>query len=276
MACSSLRYRERRIVPTARGSTAGADGTRPARARRQSADVKPLLVPDRREPVAGVGAQLRERRQAAGLSLRQFAKILGVSASFISQLENGKSQPSVATLYQICNALKVTVDEVFAALGSSAAQPSSPAVTARAASAAISRPDPQSFDGAALAGGNATTNVNTPVVAPTRRRKLVLDSGVTWEQLSAIREAAVDFMFVRYDVDGSSTADEQLIRHSGVEYGYLISGELVVTLGFDTYRVRAGDAISFDSTIPHRLHNVGKIPAEAIWFVHGRNANHEH
>ncbi|SRR6266567_449930 len=268
MACSSLRYRERRIVPTARGSTAGADGTRPARARRQSADVKPLLVPDRREPVAGVGAQLRERRQAAGLSLRQFAKILGVSASFISQLENGKSQPSVATLYQICNALEVTVDEVFAALGSSAAQPSSPAVTARAASAPISRPDLQSFD--------ATTDVNTPVVAPTRRRKLVLDSGVTWEQLSAIREAAVDFMFVRYDVDGSSTADEQLIRHSGVEYGYLISGELVVTLGFDTYRVRAGDAISFDSTIPHRLHNVGKIPAEAIWFVHGRNANHEH
>jgi DNA-binding XRE family transcriptional regulator len=130
-----------KIVPTARRSTTGADETRPARARRQSANVEPLLAPDRREPVAGVGAQLRERRQAAGLSLRQFAKILGVSASFISQLENGKSQPSVATLYQICNALKVTVDEVFAALGSSAAQPSSPAVTARAASAPISRPD---------------------------------------------------------------------------------------------------------------------------------------
>ena len=263
-------------MPAARGPATGADGTRPARARRPAADVEPVLVPGRREPVAGVGAQLRERRQAAGLSLRQFAKTLGVSASFISQLENGKSQPSVATLYQICSALGVTVDELFAALGSSATQPSSPAAKAKAPPAPVSRSDVRGFGGAALADGNAAMDVSTPVVAPTQRRKLVLDSGVTWEQLSAIRETAVDFMFVRYDVGGSSTADEQLIRHSGVEYGYVISGELVVTLGFDTYRVRAGEAISFDSTTPHRLHNVGKVPAEAIWFVHGRNVSHEH
>jgi DNA-binding XRE family transcriptional regulator/mannose-6-phosphate isomerase-like protein (cupin superfamily) len=263
-------------VPTARGSTTGGDGTRPARARRQSADVKPLLVPDRREPVAGVGPQLRERRLAAGLSLRQFAKILGVSASFISQLENGKSQPSVATLYQICSALEVTVDELFAALDSSAAQPSSPDATAKVALAPVSPSDPRSFGSAALADNRSTVDLSTPVIGPARRQKLVLDSGVTWEQLSAIRETAIDFMFVRYDVGGSSTADEQLIRHSGVEYGYVISGELAVTLGFDTYRVRAGEAISFDSTTPHRLDNVGEVPVAGIWFVHGRNANHEH
>lgn len=119
-------------------------------------------------------------------------------------------------------------------------------------------------------------DVSTPVVGPERRRRLVLDSGVTWEQLSAIREAAVNFMFVRYDVGGSSVLDEQLIRHSGVEYGYVISGELAVTLGFDVYRVGAGEAISFDSTTPHRLDNAGEVPVEAIWFVHGRNARHEH
>jgi transcriptional regulator with XRE-family HTH domain len=201
--------------------------------------------------------------------------MLGVSASFISQLENGKSQPSVATLYQICSALEVTVDELFAALGASAAQPSRPAATTKAAPAPVSRSDLRSFDGA-LADRYSTTDVSTPVVTPERRQRLVLDSGVTWEQLSAIRETAVDFMFVRYDVGGSSTLDEQLMRHSGVEYGYMITGELVVTLGFDTYRVRAGEAISFDSTTPHRLENVGKVPAEAIWFVHGRNASHEH
>jgi transcriptional regulator with XRE-family HTH domain len=234
-----------------------------------------LFAPDRREPVAGVGAQLRERRQAAGLSLRQFAKTLGVSASFISQLENGKSQPSVATLYQICSALGVTVDELFAALGTSAAQPSRPTATAKAAPAPVSRADLRNFYGA-LADDDSTMDASTPVVGLERRQKLVLDSGVTWEQLSAIRETAVDFMFVRYDVGGSSVLDEQMIRHSGVEYGYVISGELAVTLGFDVYRVRAGEAISFDSTTPHRLDNVGEIPVEAIWFVHGRNAKHEH
>jgi transcriptional regulator with XRE-family HTH domain/quercetin dioxygenase-like cupin family protein len=262
-------------LPTARGSATGADGTRPIRAHRQSAHAESPLVADRRQPIAGVGAQLRERRQAAGLSLRQFAKILGVSASFISQLENGKSQPSVATLYQICNALEVTVDELFAAVGSSAAQTSGPAATTKTAPAPVSRSDVRSF-GSAVTDGSRTMDVSTPVVAPEQRRRLVLDSGVTWEQLSAIRETAVDFMFVRYEVGGSSTLDEQLIRHSGVEYGYMISGELAVTLGFDTYRVRAGEAISFDSATPHRLDNVGEVLAEAIWFVHGRNANHEH
>lgn len=207
--------------------------------------------------------------------MRQFAKTLGVSASFISQLENGKSQPSVATLYQICSALGVTVDEIFAALGTSAAQQPRPIATAKAVPAPVSRSDPRRSDGA-LAGGGSTMDVSTPVVGPERRRRLVLDSGVTWEQLSTIREAAVDFMFVRYDVGGSSVLDEQLIRHSGVEYGYVISGELAVTLGFDVYRVGAGEAISFDSTTPHRLDNAGEVPVEAIWFVHGRNARHEH
>ena len=262
-------------MPTARGSTPEADGSRPARARRQPAGVQPLFAPDTRDPVAGVGAQLRERRQAAGLSLRQFAKTLGVSASFISQLENGKSQPSVATLYQICSALGVTVDELFATVGTPAGQPSRLTTTTIASAAPVSRADLRGF-GFALADDDSAKDPTTPVVGPERRRKLVLDSGVTWEQLSAIRETAVDFMFVRYDVGGSSVLDEQLTRHSGVEYGYVISGELAVTLGFDTYLVRAGEAISFDSTTPHRLDNVGKVPAEGIWFVHGRNANHEH
>jgi transcriptional regulator with XRE-family HTH domain/mannose-6-phosphate isomerase-like protein (cupin superfamily) len=262
-------------VTTVRGPSPGTDGTRPARARRQAADVELSFTPDRREPVAGVGAQLRERRQAAGLSLRQFAKTLGVSASFISQLENGKSQPSVATLYQICSALGVTVDELFAALDTPDPRPSASAASAKDVPALVSRAHIHGFNGAP-ADDDSTVNVSAPVVGPDRRQKLVLDSGVTWEQLSAIRETAVDFMFVRYDVGGSSVLEEQLIRHSGVEYGYVISGELAVTLGFDVYRVRPGEAISFDSTTPHRLDNVGQVPVEAIWFVHGRNAKHEH
>src|SRR5665811_1719493 len=44
-----------------------------------------------------IGARLRARRLARGISLRQFARDLEVSASFISQLETGKAQPSVAT-----------------------------------------------------------------------------------------------------------------------------------------------------------------------------------
>ncbi|MDE3065805.1 MAG: cupin domain-containing protein, partial [Acidobacteriota bacterium] len=76
-------------------------------------------------------------------------------------------------------------------------------------------------------------------------------------------------MFVRYDVGGSSTMDGRLIRHVGTEYGFVLRGVLEVTLGFETYRMSAGDSISFDSSRPHRLTNVGDEPVEAIWFDQG-------
>jgi transcriptional regulator with XRE-family HTH domain/mannose-6-phosphate isomerase-like protein (cupin superfamily) len=228
-----------------------------------------------------VGAQLRAYRQAAGLSLRQFARDLGVSPSFVSQIENGKSQPSVATLYSICSMLNISVDELFALADAPGADPDQETTPhAAPGSGAGPAPDagPASRRGALaeLAASASAAPGPGPVVAPGQRRRLVLDSGVTWEQLAPTREAAVDFLFVRYAVGGSSVANHELTRHAGVEYGYIISGTLQISLGFDTYEVRAGESISFDSSTPHRLTNAGDVPVEAIWFVHGRNSSHDH
>jgi len=57
----------------------------------------------------------------------------------------------------------------------------------------------------------------------------------------------------------------RLIRHVGTEYGFMLSGTLEITLGFETYQLNAGDSIAFDSSRPHRLANVGDVPVEAIW-----------
>src|SRR5206468_6306192 len=66
------------------------------------------------EAVVNLGARLKHRRQLSGMSLREVARQLAVSPSFVSQLENGKSQPSVATLYSIAQLLDVSIDELFA------------------------------------------------------------------------------------------------------------------------------------------------------------------
>jgi quercetin dioxygenase-like cupin family protein len=57
------------------------------------------------------------------------------------------------------------------------------------------------------------------------------------------------------------------MRHTGTEFGYVISGELTLTLGFDTHRLRAGDSISFDSATPHAYRNESTEPAVGVWFV---------
>jgi len=63
------------------------------------------------------------------------------------------------------------------------------------------------------------------------------------------------------------------MRHSGSEYGHVLSGRLAVTIGFDTYELGPGDSISFDSTMPHRLFNLGRERVDAIWVVLGRRGD---
>ena len=97
-----------------------------------------------------------------------------------------------------------------------------------------------------------------------------LESGVRWERLTTTGDDAVDFHATVYDVGGASSPEGQLVRHHGREFGYILSGRLGVKVGDDEYVLEAGDSISFDSTIPHRLHNDGDEPLSAIWFVLGR------
>ena len=55
-----------------------------------------------------LGARVRDARVLRGISLRKLAKKVGVSASFISQVEQDKCQPSLDTLRRIAGALGVT------------------------------------------------------------------------------------------------------------------------------------------------------------------------
>ena len=54
-----------------------------------------------------LAASMREARKARGLSLDAVAKLSGVSRSMVSQIERGESSPTVATLWNLTQALKV-------------------------------------------------------------------------------------------------------------------------------------------------------------------------
>ncbi len=60
-----------------------------------------------------MGDALREARRGRGLSLRELADRLGVSPSLISQIETGRANPSVSTLYAIAGELDVSLDELL-------------------------------------------------------------------------------------------------------------------------------------------------------------------
>lgn len=83
------------------------------------------------------------------------------------------------------------------------------------------------------------------------------------------------FLYVKYAVGSASTPSKTLMmRHAGREYGYVISGRLLVPIGFDDYELDPGDSIVFDSTLPHRLAAIGDEPVHAVWIVVGRRRPH--
>jgi quercetin dioxygenase-like cupin family protein len=105
------------------------------------------------------------------------------------------------------------------------------------------------------------------LVAPAERELISLDSGVTWERLGQVPGAQVDFLLVTYQPGGTSSSNGELMRHSGSEYGYLLSGALTLRLGFDEHHLAPGDAVCFASSTPHGYRNVGAVPAVGVWVV---------
>ncbi|MFJ8244374.1 helix-turn-helix domain-containing protein [Peribacillus asahii] len=57
------------------------------------------------EVIANNLAQMRKKR---GLSLDRVAELTGVSKAMLAQIENGKSNPTVTTLWKIANGLQVS------------------------------------------------------------------------------------------------------------------------------------------------------------------------
>jgi transcriptional regulator with XRE-family HTH domain len=201
-------------------------------------------------PSSPLGERLRKERDRLGLSLRELARRLEVSPSLVSQIETGKIQPSVRTLYAIVSELGVSLDELFAPRESSGPE-------------AAAGPRPRAASPALPPSTDRVQRVHD-------RQAIELESGVRWERLTAWNDPDVEFLHATYAVGGASSPEGQLMRHNGREFGTVIEGRLGVTVGFEEYVLEPGDSISFESSTPHRLHNDGSDVVRAIWVVLGR------
>ncbi len=199
-----------------------------------------------------MGESLREARRGRGLSLRELADRLGVSPSLISQIETGRANPSVSTLYALAAELDVSLDELLF-------DERRPADTGVAP-----------IRSGAASGSTGIMQPAPPVQRAATRHEIRLASGVVWDRLTTTSEPGIEFLHVTYEVGGASGANDVFQRHPGHEWGYVLSGTLEVRIGFDEFVLGPGDAISINSSVPHRLANIGDVPVTAIWFVLGR------
>jgi transcriptional regulator with XRE-family HTH domain len=200
-----------------------------------------------------IGALLRKARIKRAMSLRSLAAEVGLSPSLISQVETGKTQPSVSTLYALSNFLGLSVDELLANDSDAGEGDDSRSLAPDAHHHAHQRPIQRGRD----------------------NPRLEMDNGVIWERLAISDDDSTEPILAIYSPGASSSIEGKLMRHGGHEHAYLLEGELTVHLEFETYVLAPGDSLQFDALRPHMYVNNGNVPARGLWHVVGRRQQNQ-
>lgn len=218
-----------------------------------------------------LGEKLRTARLSRNLSLRELAAKAELSASLLSQIENGKTNPSVRSLHSIADALSLPVNYFFPSKNSEKKETelSSEAVVGRMTASELRTAQAAALiDASKLGFEEGDPPSKEPIVRANARPTIELEGGVTWARLTPDPEDKIEFLHIHYEVGASSGA--RMSRHNGREFTLVLEGELLLELAFESYLLKAGDSVIFDSTTPHRLTNAGQVPMRAISVIFNR------
>jgi transcriptional regulator with XRE-family HTH domain len=177
-----------------------------------------------------LGEKVRGLRQEQRLTLQALADVTGLSKPLLSQIENDQVIPPIATLLKIAKGLKVGIHYFFEEAGD---RQKFVLTRGEASSGSLRRP-----------GKDAVQGYIYKPLAPGMRQKKVEPFLVEFEQRDW---------------------DETLFySHEGVEFLYLLEGELEFHYADDVMRLLPGDSIYYESSEPHGYISVGEVRAKAV------------
>ncbi len=187
-----------------------------------------------------IGARLRTLRTEHGFSIRALAERAEISSSVISEVERGKTEPSISTLKRLAAALGTSITYFF----TTPSQVNGHVVRAASRKQVSFKYRPEDGD---------TNDQRSSIVA----------RGVHFEVASPDSSEVLEAIYGRYE-PGASTGDE-LYTHEGEEWGMVLTGRFKVTLADEVHFLDPGDSIWFHSNIPHKIENVAPGVSEYIW-----------
>jgi transcriptional regulator with XRE-family HTH domain len=163
---------------------------------------------------ASIGKQVRISRKSAGVTLQQLSKQSLLSASMLSKIENGQISASLKTIQLICHALNISITSLF-------------------------KQHDKDVEPTFIKSGN----------------------GLTIERAGS--DESRHYQLLGHNVSGSLKVEPCLItvtsrdydfpdfQHKGVEFIYMLKGEMDYYYGTEIYHFQKGDSIYFDSDKPH-------------------------
>jgi transcriptional regulator with XRE-family HTH domain len=173
------------------------------------------------QEIVDLGVRLKFVREQNGLSQRELAKRAGVPHSSISMIEQGQNSPSINSLIKILNGLPMSLAQFFAS------------------------------DLVLLAQ-------HVYSEAELKRNETTVGRGVFTQKIPLpTNSTALSFQRVSYSASADTGETPLIVAKS--KSGYVVKGNLELTVNAEVSRLNAGDAFSLSPQQPHRFRNFSSV-----------------
>jgi quercetin dioxygenase-like cupin family protein len=165
----------------------------------------------------GIGRRVRKLREEKGLSLDELSKLTGFEVEILASIEADKIQPQLGTAIKLSKALDSAFSRLVSGVGDKLY--------------------------------SVTRKANQKVVSRSTSRK-GSKQVYTYKSLAPeVKGRHMEALIVQLE----ENPEKKRSVHDGEEFIYVLSGQVVLDIGEDTYQLEPGDSAYYLSTTPHLI-----------------------
>lgn len=179
-----------------------------------------------------IGREVKTFRAKLNLTVAELADAAGISVGMLSKIENGLTSPSLTTLQTLARALGVPVTALF-------------------------RRYEERREAVHVRGGEG-------LLIERRGTR----AGHQYQLLGHIANPSSDLTVEPYLITLTSESDVfPLFQHAGLEFLYMLEGEVIYRHADKRFRLTPGDSLFFDADAPHGPDELVTLPARYLSII---------
>lgn len=194
------------------------------------AEIHPDREPTDKTLEVWIGAQVKALRTALGMTMSELSKAAAISAGMLSKIENGQTSPSLTTLQALATALNIPLASFFRKFDET-----------REASHV------KAGDGMVIERrGTRSGHIYQLLGAPLRNR------------------VKMEPYLITLTKDSDTYP---IFQHAGVEFIFMLEGELLYRHAEKDYLLEPGDTLFFDAEAPHGPLDIRTLPCQYLSII---------